>query len=193
MSVFWACLIATSNLQMCVPQLIAVGKGKIAISELVRIVRQNEEESKRGSRRLKKILPSAPMKGEFSLSNVYFSYPSRPTHRVLDNVDMFIPSGEMTFIVGGSGSGKSSVAGLLSGLWRLDGPAGKIEEGVRYSFDSERDVEQGIESKKEPRLRNTGSITVDNQDLRFLDDNWVRENVGVIDQSEFNVLYTEFY
>jgi hypothetical protein len=32
MSVLWACLIATSNLQMCIPQLIILAKGKFAIA-----------------------------------------------------------------------------------------------------------------------------------------------------------------
>src|SRR4051812_17741770 len=32
---------------------------------------------------------------------------------VLDNVDFFFPSGEITFIVGKSGSGKSTIADLL--------------------------------------------------------------------------------
>jgi ATP-binding cassette, subfamily B (MDR/TAP), member 1 len=35
MAVFWPCLIATSNLQMCIPQLITLAKGKFTIVALL--------------------------------------------------------------------------------------------------------------------------------------------------------------
>ncbi|THU82839.1 P-loop containing nucleoside triphosphate hydrolase protein, partial [Dendrothele bispora CBS 962.96] len=186
MSVFWACLIATSNLQMCVPQLIEVGKGQVAVGKLVEIVKDNEEEyaraqqSRSGSARfLKKITPNGSMKGEFSLNHVCFAYSTRPTHPVLKNVNMFIPAGDLTFIVGGSGSGKSSIASLLGGLYRLDGPAPKSQEI--------EEVEE--KEEKEPvALRNTGSITVDDQEMRFLDEEWIRENMGVVDQASTIIL-----
>ncbi|KAG0699418.1 hypothetical protein DFH29DRAFT_936907 [Suillus ampliporus] len=38
MSVFWACLIATSDLQMAVPLLITFVKGKVAAAELAGII-----------------------------------------------------------------------------------------------------------------------------------------------------------
>ncbi|KAF8802021.1 hypothetical protein BYT27DRAFT_7261468 [Phlegmacium glaucopus] len=38
MSVFWACLIATSNLQMCIPQFIVLAKGKFSIAALLGVV-----------------------------------------------------------------------------------------------------------------------------------------------------------
>jgi len=38
MAVFWACLIATSNLQMCIPQFIVFSKGKFAIAALLGVV-----------------------------------------------------------------------------------------------------------------------------------------------------------
>ncbi|KAF8991149.1 hypothetical protein BDQ17DRAFT_1333056 [Cyathus striatus] len=41
MAVFWACLIATSNSQMSVPQLIIVTKGKLAMVELLSLIPEN--------------------------------------------------------------------------------------------------------------------------------------------------------
>src|SRR6266403_68757 len=38
MGVFWACLIATTNFQMCIPHLITLAKGKFAISSLIALV-----------------------------------------------------------------------------------------------------------------------------------------------------------
>ncbi|KAH6618341.1 mating factor A secretion protein STE6-like protein [Chaetomium sp. MPI-SDFR-AT-0129] len=63
----------------------------------------------------------------FHLHNVSFSYPSRPDTTVLDAVDLDIPAGQHTAIVGLSGSGKSTVAGLLTRLY--DPTAGSITVG----------------------------------------------------------------
>ncbi|KAF8996595.1 P-loop containing nucleoside triphosphate hydrolase protein [Cyathus striatus] len=107
MAVFWACLIATSNLQMCVPQLITVTKGKLAMVELLSLIPENTTQAApRGllqstSRSLHTLQPHSP-----PLPN-----------RVLSDVSLFLPAGEMTFIVGSSGSGKSTIAQLLLGLY----------------------------------------------------------------------------
>lgn len=58
--------------------------------------------------------------GEVNFERVSFSYPSRPDDLILDNVSLFLPAGETTFIVGGSGSGKSTVAQLLLRLYQPD-------------------------------------------------------------------------
>jgi ABC-type multidrug transport system fused ATPase/permease subunit len=50
------------------------------------------------------------------LRNVTFSYQSRPNHQVLKDVNMVIPRGAVTAIVGPTGAGKSTVASLLVGL-----------------------------------------------------------------------------
>lgn len=59
--------------------------------------------------------------GEFTLRNVTFVYPARPDTLALDDVSIFLPAGETTFIVGGSGSGKSTIAQLLLRLYQSDG------------------------------------------------------------------------
>lgn len=48
---------------------------------------------------------------------------------------MYIPAGEMTFIVGSSGSGKSSLASIISGLYKLDRNGGEVlldEQNLEY-------------------------------------------------------------
>ncbi|CED83054.1 Multidrug/pheromone exporter, ABC superfamily [Phaffia rhodozyma] len=59
--------------------------------------------------------------GEFILRHVSFFYPSRPQSLALSDVTLFLPSGEFTFIVGGSGSGKSTIAQLLLQLYKPTG------------------------------------------------------------------------
>ncbi|KAL2158817.1 hypothetical protein VTH06DRAFT_4009 [Thermothelomyces fergusii] len=59
---------------------------------------------------------SAPEFG-FELQGVSFTYPSRPEVTVLDKVDISIPASKHTAIVGLSGSGKSTIAGLVTRLY----------------------------------------------------------------------------
>ena len=55
--------------------------------------------------------------GGLALHEVTFAYPSRPDTDVLSDVSLFLPAKELTFIVGGSGSGKSTIAHLLCGMY----------------------------------------------------------------------------
>ncbi|KAF2468425.1 leptomycin B resistance protein pmd1 [Lindgomyces ingoldianus] len=55
--------------------------------------------------------------GKIEFCNVSFTYPSRPEHAVLRNVSFKCAPGEMTAIVGLSGSGKSTVASLMTRLY----------------------------------------------------------------------------
>jgi len=52
--------------------------------------------------------------GHVSLRDVTFAYPSRPTVRVLDNLSLDFEAGKITAIVGASGSGKSTIVGLIT-------------------------------------------------------------------------------
>ncbi|PPQ92085.1 hypothetical protein CVT25_008266 [Psilocybe cyanescens] len=108
MAVFWACLIASSNLQMCVPQFIVLAKGKIGMAALLTLV-EYDPSSPPSPR---KIVP-AKFAGGLALYNVSFAYPSRPTVPVLSDVSLFLPANDTTFIVGSSGSGKSTITHLL--------------------------------------------------------------------------------
>lgn len=60
--------------------------------------------------------------GDLTFNDLQFSYPSRPEQSVLKHLSVHMPSGRCTAIVGGSGSGKSTIANLLLKLY---GTAGK--------------------------------------------------------------------
>ncbi|KAH6901921.1 P-loop containing nucleoside triphosphate hydrolase protein [Coprinopsis sp. MPI-PUGE-AT-0042] len=182
MAVFWACLIATSNLQACIPQMILLGKGKEAAGSLkdflalpppskpasaipahMALHSQSKKLFERQrttstSKKLRKIVPTKCY-GEMALHGVTFSYPTRVDVEVLKDVEMYLPSGELTFVVGSSGSGKSSVASLLLGLYKI------------------------CESPQ-----NKGHISLDEQDIAYLDPDWVRSKVMGITQSSCVVL-----
>ncbi|KAI0827383.1 P-loop containing nucleoside triphosphate hydrolase protein [Trametes gibbosa] len=161
MSVFWACLIATSNLQMAIPQLIVLTKGKFAMVALLSLAQsQSLEPVPYGASMLSPIAKShrpsmfrkirpPHCRGHFELSEVTFAYPSRPTMPVLRDISIFLPPGEMSFVVGGSGSGKSTLAQLLLRM---------------YS----------------PRA---GSIFLDDQELCYLDEEYTRSHIAAVSQN----------
>ncbi|PGH19361.1 hypothetical protein AJ80_04001 [Polytolypa hystricis UAMH7299] len=59
-------------------------------------------------------ITDAKITGDIELKGVSFVYPSRPDTAVLQNISLHCPAGKHTAIVGLSGSGKSTVAGLVS-------------------------------------------------------------------------------
>lgn len=67
------------------------------------------------------IIPVEEAKGEIIFKDVLFSYPSRTQHLILDGLNLCLPSGSVTAIVGASGSGKSTLAALLLRLYDPQG------------------------------------------------------------------------
>ena len=51
--------------------------------------------------------------GALELRNVKHIYPSRPEVVVMDHIDLLVPAGKTTALVGASGSGKSTIVGLV--------------------------------------------------------------------------------
>jgi len=65
--------------------------------------------------------PELAMNDDIVLEKVNFAYPARPDVKVLDNLDLRIPFGKTTAIVGPSGSGKSTIVSLIQRWYQLDG------------------------------------------------------------------------
>jgi ATP-binding cassette, subfamily B (MDR/TAP), member 1 len=163
-TVFWACLIATSNLQMCIPQLIVIAKGKFAMVSLLTLAESTSKpvegrstsilytplKSAKQGNTLRGIIPTSG-RGDIELTNVTFAYPSRPTIPVLNDVSIYLAAQDTTFIVGASGSGKSTIAHLLQRLYQV--PKG------------------------------SGMISLDDQDLAYCDEAWSREHISSVSQT----------
>ncbi|KAF9225024.1 hypothetical protein BS17DRAFT_752105 [Gyrodon lividus] len=161
MSVFWACLIATSNLQMAVPLMVVLAKGKAAAAELAGIISATTSSApapittrRRKTQNLRRIMPRT-FTGDFTLTNLTFSYPTRSTVPVLRDIDIYLPSRETTFIVGPSGCGKSTLGSVLLGYYTPD--LGK------------------------------GEVLLDEQDVRYLDSVWLRRHVAGVTQGSAGV------
>lgn len=65
------------------------------------------------------------MSGDIGLENIKFSYPNREL--LFDNLNLVIPGGETTCLIGGSGSGKSTIAKLILGLYE------PLEGNIKFS------------------------------------------------------------
>lgn len=64
---------------------------------------------------------------DISFLNVTFSYDGKEEHEVLHGINMKLPKGSFTALVGPSGGGKSTIAKLLARFWDVTG--GLIEIG----------------------------------------------------------------
>ncbi|XP_004295414.1 PREDICTED: ABC transporter B family member 9 [Fragaria vesca subsp. vesca] len=64
------------------------------------------------------------IKGEVELKDVYFRYPARPDVQIFAGFSLHVPSGTTAALVGQSGSGKSTVIGLVERFY--DPEAGEV-------------------------------------------------------------------
>ncbi|OMO79247.1 hypothetical protein CCACVL1_13811 [Corchorus capsularis] len=87
----------------------AFSKGKAAGYKLMEIIKQKPTIIQDQSD--KKVLPE--VNGNIEFKDVTFSYPSRPDVIIFRNFSIFFPAGKTVAVVGGSGSGKSTVVSLI--------------------------------------------------------------------------------
>ena len=124
-SVVFATLIAASAISTIAPQINAFTNASAAASELFSVLdKQSELDPLDESGKI----PDDSCYGRIEITNLSFAYPSRPGASVLRDFNLSIPAGKTTALVGASGSGKSTVVGLLerwyspsSGSIMLDG------------------------------------------------------------------------
>ena len=60
------------------------------------------------------------MERRFGVKKPFYSISSRPDVQVLQNLNLKVPSDQVTAVVGGSGSGKSTLAALILRLYDPD-------------------------------------------------------------------------
>ncbi|KAI2474300.1 ATP binding cassette (ABC) transporter subfamily B member, partial [Diabrotica virgifera virgifera] len=85
-------------------------------------------------------------------SEVYFSYPTRPSIPILKALNLLIPKGKTVALVGSSGCGKSTIIQLLERFY--DPSYGKVEisdKNIRYVDLKSLRSQLGIVSQ-EPNL-----------------------------------------
>lgn len=130
LTTFWAAMLATQSFMMIMPLVIVLEKGRVAGAKLRAVIAQTDESESKHVRRLGMVDMEEKCRGELELQGVSFTYPARPEQQVLRNVSLNFPTGGLTFVIGKSGSGKSTIGQLLmrfykpsEGEIRLDGKA----------------------------------------------------------------------
>ncbi|CAG8952578.1 hypothetical protein HYFRA_00009684 [Hymenoscyphus fraxineus] len=136
--------------------------------------------------------PDVSPREDILLDSVTFAYPSRPHNKVLDNLSMKFEAGKITAIVGASGSGKSTIVGLLERWYELDNNSiFKIPESVmldekeKKKREEEKKKKAELEETKEPDVELSGRILVGGKNLDTFDLQWWRSQIGLVQQEPF--------
>lgn len=108
-SVVFAVLLAAQSLTQIAPQTIVLSKAAAAADQLFQVI---DRDSKIDSLGKDGIKPET-LEGKIEFRNVKFAYPSRPDTQILKGLDLLFPANKTTAIVGASGSGKSTIVGLI--------------------------------------------------------------------------------
>ncbi|KAF5489359.1 Leptomycin B resistance protein pmd1 [Colletotrichum siamense] len=123
-TVLFSVIIASTSINGVAPHLMAFSRAATSASELFTLIDRKSninpfDESGQVPRQVS---------GHIDIKGLTFSYPTRPDTRVLEDYSLRIPAGKVTALVGSSGSGKSTIIGLLerwydpaSGSISLDG------------------------------------------------------------------------
>ncbi|KAK6086432.1 multidrug resistance protein 3 (p glycoprotein 3) [Seiridium cupressi] len=123
-TVLMSVIIATISVTTIAPYSISFGRAATAATQLFALIDRKSS--------IDPFDPSGekPTKtqGVLDIEGIMFSYPTRPGVTILDDLSLHIPSGKVTALVGASGSGKSTIIGLIerwyqpsSGVIKLDG------------------------------------------------------------------------
>lgn len=131
--------------------------------------------------------PQVSALNDITFKNVTFSYPSRPSAKVLHNINLCFPAGKVTALVGPSGCGKSTIVGLLERWYQIsDQAAGDGLGPATPTLESEGQGEKsggaGSATPPEPN----GAITVGPHNIDDLDLRWWRSQIGLVQQEPFS-------
>lgn len=112
--VIFSVILAATTVTSTIPQVLILTKSVSAAEELFQTIDRPsaiDPLAETGERPTECI-------GDIEVSSIEFSYPSRPDAKVLKGLSIQIPAGKTTALVGASGSGKSTIIGLLE-RWYL--------------------------------------------------------------------------
>lgn len=103
------CFLFGRSLGQAAPDISAFIRAKAAAYPIFEMIERNtvNQSSSKTGRKLDKL------EGHIQFKDVSFSYPSRTDVSIFDKLNLDIPAGKIVALVGGSGSGKSTVISLI--------------------------------------------------------------------------------
>ena len=127
-SVILAVVLAATSLTQIAPQILHISKAASAADELFKTIDRPSEIDVFSNEGKK----PEDCKGVLEIQDVHFAYPARPTTKVLNGMSLKIPANKTTALVGASGSGKSTIVGLLE-RWYNPAEGKMFLDGVEIS------------------------------------------------------------
>lgn len=150
--------------------------------------------------------PEVEAMSDIRFEDVRFTYPGRPQTEVLKALNLAIPAGKVTALVGASGCGKSTIVALLERWYELSDVNESLEEkqddtevtASKKEAKKKRKRRTAAEEKKSqeseqleqekhetPVFQNSGRIFVGEHSLEALDRKWWRAQIGLVQQEPF--------
>lgn len=143
-------------------------------SPLIRFIKLGSPASQPPAfRPLRKPIPTQAFKGHIEFENVTFSYPSQTissSPNILQNVSLFFPAGDLTFVMGESGSGKSTIASLALGIY--------LPQSGQITLD-----DLGLVSKLNSDWIRSQSLILGSISSQFILPATIHENIAILSSS----------
>ncbi|KAK3310165.1 P-loop containing nucleoside triphosphate hydrolase protein [Chaetomium strumarium] len=195
--VLMSVMLMVVSLERISTPLIAVSKAMVAAAEFFAVI--DAPQPNMGT--LKE--PDVSAEQDIVFEDVHFAYPSRPSKKVLDGLNLRIAANLNTAIVGPSGSGKSTIVGLIEGWYTLHDQyviAKAVEkdkkkdkkkkkgEGKNEEDDADADEDAPAPLSTEemgPPVELKGSISTCGKQLGDIDIKWWRSQIGLVQQEPF--------
>lgn len=142
---FHSCLMIGSTVNTALGQIVLLQKGDVAMKKL-NIILNVPEDKDNGFITDITDVGSMPI----TFNNIKFSYPERPRDIILSNLSLEFPANEITYLVGKSGCGKSTIFDLL--MLHYEGYFGEILLGdiniktvsKKFLYDNITFLEQNV-------------------------------------------------
>ncbi|XP_026315183.1 multidrug resistance protein homolog 49-like isoform X2 [Hyposmocoma kahamanoa] len=112
-AVMFSMYMATQSITFCVPHMEGFAAARGAATSVFNLIEREPgiDSLQEGGSTPRRVI------GDIALENVHFSYPSRPSVKVLHGFTLKVTAGENVALVGSSGCGKSTVLQLLQRLY----------------------------------------------------------------------------
>ncbi|PQE20885.1 putative leptomycin B resistance pmd1 protein [Rutstroemia sp. NJR-2017a BBW] len=136
--------------------------------------------------------PDITAREDLALESITFAYPSRPHVKVLDDLSIKFEAGKITAIVGASGSGKSTIVGLLERWYNLEKqeiviPPSAVKDPKAKKDEEEKPLGTSTpeDTEKKVHIDPSGSVRCGSHELKAIDLKWWRSQIGLVQQEPF--------
>ncbi|KAM3487206.1 hypothetical protein MY3957_009508 [Beauveria namnaoensis] len=187
--VLFSVMMIVASMERTSTPLLAVSKAMVAACEFFTVIDAPRPEP--GHLTYPEISPNE----DLVMENVTFAYPSRPHVKVLDNLNLTIEKGKVTAIVGASGSGKSTIVGLVQRWYNLKNQQvfPKIIDKTKKQSNGDKNREDGQESQPipgadedaGPPIELHGTVSTCGYSLDDINIKWWRAQIGLVQQEPF--------